>query len=113
MRIVTPTTFAPRRCNASLGYALQLTTVRFLGTFLEEAAVPGAVLHSLTSQLGIARRRGLRARLPRERTTLAGARPRFAPATATVNLPTAACSSGLGIGYALCWTGTDRPSTLF
>ena len=44
-----------RRDSHRLGYALQLTTARFLGTFLEDpAAVPGAVLHTLSSQLGIA-----------------------------------------------------------
>jgi hypothetical protein len=44
-----------RRDSHRLGYALQLTTVRFLGTFLEDpAAVPGPVLHTLSSQLGIA-----------------------------------------------------------
>jgi hypothetical protein len=35
-----------------LGYALQLTTVRFLGTFLEDlAAVPASVLQTLRRQL--------------------------------------------------------------
>ncbi len=37
-----------------LGFTLQLTTVRFLGTFLEEPiAVPHSVLHSVARQLGI------------------------------------------------------------
>lgn len=43
-----------RRDSHRLGYALQLTTVRFLGIFLEDpTAVPGAVLDTLSSQLGI------------------------------------------------------------
>ena len=43
-----------RRDSSRLGYALQLTTVRFLGTFLEDpAAVPDAVLRTLSSQLNI------------------------------------------------------------
>ncbi len=37
-----------------LGYALQLTTVRFLGTFLEDlATVPASVLQTLRRQLGL------------------------------------------------------------
>ncbi|MCX7057006.1 MAG: DUF4158 domain-containing protein, partial [Proteobacteria bacterium] len=37
-----------------LGYALQLTTVRFLGTFLEDlGTVPAAVLQTLRRQLGL------------------------------------------------------------
>ncbi|VVE85428.1 hypothetical protein PSP31121_05246 [Pandoraea sputorum] len=43
-----------RRDSNRLGYALQLTTARFLGTFLEDpTAVPRAVLHTLSSQLSI------------------------------------------------------------
>src|ERR1700680_1113958 len=39
------------------GFALQLTTVRYLGTFLDDpAAVPSSVLETLSRQLGLANR---------------------------------------------------------
>lgn len=45
-----------------IGLALQLTTVRFLGTSLEDPlAVPDAVLHSVARQLKIADLNGLNA----------------------------------------------------
>lgn len=44
-----------RRDSDRLGYALQLTTVRFLGAFLEDpTAVPTTVLQTLSSQLNVA-----------------------------------------------------------
>jgi hypothetical protein len=40
-----------------LGFALQLTTVRYLGTFLDDpVAVPSSVLETLSRQLGLANR---------------------------------------------------------
>jgi len=43
-----------RRDFTRLGYALQLTTVRFLGTFLEDpAAVPQAVVQALAAQVKV------------------------------------------------------------
>lgn len=37
-----------------LGFALQLTTVRYLGTFLDDPiTVPSSVLHALSQQLAI------------------------------------------------------------
>lgn len=90
-----------RRDGHRLGYALQLTTVRFLGTFLEDpTAVPGAVLYTLSSQLGIADAGCVLAY--RESEHAGGTRPRFAPATATASSPPAACSSGLAVGCAPC-----------
>lgn len=104
---------AKRRDSTRLGYALQLTTVRFLGTFLEDpAAVPGAVLHTLSSQLGIADAACVAAYRESEQrwrhTTEIRARygyREFADSGAQFRLGRWLC--------ALCWTGTDRPSALF
>lgn len=52
-----------------LGFALQLTTVRFLGTFLDDPlAVPEAVLEYLATQLGIRRPGVVRDYMMREMT---------------------------------------------
>ena len=43
-----------------LGFALQLTTVRYLGTFLDDpSAVPSSVLETLSRQLGLTTGDGL------------------------------------------------------
>ena len=43
-----------RRDSSRLGFALQLATVRFLGTFLEDPVdVPPAVLHTLAAQTNV------------------------------------------------------------
>lgn len=102
-----------RRDSHRLGYALQLTTVRFLGTFLEDpTAVPGAVLYTLSSQLGIAdagcvlayRESEQRWRHTTEIRARYGYRE-FAASGVQFRLGRWLC--------ALCWTGTDRPSALF
>eukprot|EP00887_Chlorella_sp_A99_P003771 scaffold31.g3771.t1 len=102
-----------RRDSHRLGYALQLTTVRFLGTFLEDpTAVPGPVLHALSSQLGIVDATCVltyRESEQRWRHTT-GIRVRygyceFADSGVQFRLGRWLC--------AMCWTGTDRPSTLF
>ncbi len=96
-----------------LGFAVQLGTVRFLGTFLDEpAAVPGGVAGHVAQQLGIpdagcltryatARGRWLHSAEIKERH---GYREFTDPAA---RFPLARWL------YALCWTGTDRPSALF
>ncbi|EKQ58728.1 transposase, partial [Xanthomonas citri pv. malvacearum str. GSPB1386] len=97
-----------------LGYALQLTTARFLGTFLEDpTAVPSPVLHTLSSQLGIADPSDcvIDYRTTRQRWQhTSEIRTRYGYREFT----------GTGVQFrlgrwlcALCWTGTDRPSALF
>ena len=102
-----------RRDSSRLGYALQLTTARFLGTFLEDpTAVPGAVLHALASQLDVAdptcvgayRQSEQRWRHTTEIRARYGYRE-FVDGGVQFRLGRWLC--------ALCWTGTDRPSALF
>ena len=103
-----------RRDSNRLGYALQLTTVRFLSTFLEDpTAVPDAVLHTLSTQLDIADLADciVTYRTTRQRwqhTTEIRARYGYREFADTGN------QFRLGRWLcALCWTGTDRPSVLF
>ena len=104
---------AKRWDHMRLGFAVQLGTVRFLGTFLEEPhGVPAGVAADLARQLDIGdmsclaryavgRARWQHAREIRERR---GYRE-FGDPLARFRL-----ARWL---YALCWTGTDRPSVLF
>jgi len=104
---------AKRWDHMRLGFAVQLGTVRFLGTFLDEPdGVPAGVVADLARQLDIAdptclaryavgRARWQHAREIRERH---GYRE-FAD-------PFARCRLARWL-YALCWTGTERPSVLF
>jgi Domain of unknown function (DUF4158) len=102
-----------RRDSSRLGYALQLTTARFLGTFLEDpTAVPGAVLHALAVQLEVADPTCISAYRQSEQrwrhTTEIRARygyREFVDGGVQFRLGRWLC--------ALCWTGTDRPCALF
>ena len=96
-----------------LGFAVQLGTVRFLGTFLDDPVdVPAGVAGDLARQLGIADpaclvlyREG-RVRWQHAREIRAGFGYReFADPLVRFRL-----ARWL---FALCWTGTDRPSVLF
>ena len=96
-----------------LGFALQLTTVRFLGTFLENPLdVPVTVLSTLSRQLAIPLSDHLDSyRDERQRQLhVMEIRTRYGYRDFT--------DQGAGLRltrwlYALCWTGTDRPSVLF
>ena len=96
-----------------LGFALQLCTVRFLGTFLDDPTeAPLGVVGILARQLGIAGvgDLGRYAVSERRRDHTVEIRERygyrsFADASRRWRL--------LRWLYALCWTGTDRPGALF
>jgi len=96
-----------------LGFAVQLGTVRFLGTFLDDPLdVPAGVASDIARQLGIADpsclalyREG-RVRWQHAREIRAG----FGYREFTDPFVRFRLARWL---YALCWTGTDRPSVLF
>ncbi|MQM34253.1 MAG: Tn3 family transposase, partial [Candidatus Accumulibacter phosphatis] len=96
-----------------LGFAVQLGTVRYLGTFLEDhLAVPVPVLQSLARQLRIevgSRVLAYRAGEQRwqHRTEI---RRSYGYVEITERQVGFRLTRWL---YALCWTGTDRPSVLF
>lgn len=104
---------ARRGAHMRLGCAVQLGTVRFLGTFLEEPDdVPGAAVAFMASQLGI-RVDGLLAeyRASRWRTRHpAEIRDRYGYRAFAEPFVQFRLNRWL---YALCWTGSDRPSALF
>ncbi len=96
-----------------LGYAVQLTTVRFLGTFLEDlATVPAGVVETLRRQLGLSG--------PEQFIEYAQGEQRWAHAEQirteygyrTLTDPKTGFVFARWL-YAQCWTGTDRPSGLF
>ncbi len=102
-----------RGAHMRLGFAVQLSTVRFLGTFLEQPDdVPVSAVAFVAVQLGI-QVSGLlaeyaasrwRGRHPIEIRDRYGYRP-FSEPFVQFRL-----NRWL---YALCWTGSDRPSALF
>lgn len=102
-----------RGAHNRLGFAVQLSTVRYLGTFLEDPlAVPQSILWMLAKQLRMAP-------LETSSTYSTGEqrwehaieiRTRCGYAEITEPLIGFRLSRWL---YALCWTGTDRPSVLF
>ncbi len=104
---------AKRWDHMRLGFAVQLGTVRFLGTFLDDPVdVPPGVTGDLARQLGIADpaclalyREG-RVRWQHAREIRAG----FGYREFTDPIVRFRLARWL---YALCWTGTDRPSVLF
>ncbi|MGF6759328.1 DUF4158 domain-containing protein [Paraburkholderia sp. GAS42] len=94
-----------------LGFAAQLGTVRYLGTFLD-FAVPAPVLHTLVRQLRIEAIDGTRDYSTGEQRWEHAIEIRAAYGYVEITEPRAGFSLTRWL-YALCWTGTDRPSGLF
>ena len=96
-----------------IGFAVQLCTVRYLGTFLDDPlAVPASVIHTLANQLGIEAVGDLRAYSIGEQRWQHAAeiRTRYGYVEITERQVGFRLTRWL---YSLCWTGTDRPSVLF
>lgn len=96
-----------------LGFAVQLSTVRYLGTFLEDPlAVPPAVLHTLAKQLRIEVIDGARTYSTGEQRWQHAAEIRSSYGYVDISERQVGFRLTRWL-YALCWTGTDRPSVLF
>lgn len=107
-------TFQSLRGNHNrLGYATQLTTVRYLGTFPDDfSIVPPAVLQTLCRQLSILDPTCIQvyATTRQRQRHAAEIQARFGYRAFTD------ASAGFRLArwlYALCWTGSDRPGELF
>ena len=96
-----------------LGFAVQLSTVRYLSTFLDDPfAVPVAVLQTLAKQLRIDPAEGTSAYSTGEQRWLHAAEIRESYGYVEITEQRAAFRLTRWL-YSLCWTGTDRPSVLF
>ena len=96
-----------------LGFALQLTTVRFLGTFLEQPTeVPVAVLHTLRKQLALDGSADLVGYSQAEQRWAHAEQIRADYGYRGFTHPLAGFRLARWL-YAQCWTGTERPSVLF
>lgn len=102
-----------RGSYSRLGFAVQYTTVRFLGTFLDDPAdVPPAVIQTLSQQLGI-RNPECISRYKENRLHHAHANEiRIQSNYKDFTDPMVGIRLGRWL-YTLCWTGTERPSVLF
>ena len=96
-----------------LGFAVQLGTVRYLGAFLTDPMdVPAPVLLTLAKQLRIESQEGALTYSTGEQRWEHAAEIRTRYGYIDITEP----QVGLHLTrwlYALCWTGTDRPSILF
>jgi TnpA family transposase len=96
-----------------LGYALQLSTVRFLGTFLEDlGTTPSAVLQALRRQLGLSGSDRIVDYAQGEQRWVHAEQIRTEHGYRALTDPIAGFAFARWL-YAQCWTGTDRPSVLF
>ncbi len=102
-----------RGAHMRLGFAVQLGTVRFLGTFLEQPAdVPAQAVAFMAGQLGI-QATGLLAEYADSEWRWnhpAEIRDRYGYRAFSDPIVQFRLNRWL---YALCWTGSDRPSALF
>lgn len=96
-----------------LGFALQLTTVRFLGTFLEDPVdVPHQILQTLSNQLKIETMDGLNNYRTGDQRWMHAAEIRTKYGYTDISDQTVGFRLARWL-YGICWTGTDRPSVLF
>jgi hypothetical protein len=97
-----------------LGFALQLTTVRYLGTFLEDpVAVPPPVVETLARQLGLAvNRDALQTYRSGKQRWEHVAKIREHYGYSDFSEPRVVFRLTRWL-YGLCWTGTERPGKLF
>lgn len=98
-----------------LGFAVQLGTVRYLGTFLEDPlAVPPRVLQTLSRQLhlGPGDAEDMAAYRAGEQRWQHAQEIRAGYGYVEITEPLVGWRLSRWL-YALCWTGTDRPSVLF
>jgi hypothetical protein len=96
-----------------LGFAVQLSTVRYLGTFLDDPmAVPAVVLNTLAKQLCMNVGEGGLIYSAGEQRWLHATEIRGAYGYVEITEQRAAFRLTRWL-YALCWTGTDRPRVLF
>lgn len=102
-----------RGAHNRLGFAVQLGTVRYLGTFLEDPlAVPQPVLWTLAKQLRIEALDKAYAYSAGEQRWQHATEIRASYGYVEFTEPLIAFRLTRWL-YALCWTGTDRPSVLF
>ena len=102
-----------RGLHNRLGFAVQLGTVRFLGTFLPDpTAVPAGVVRYLAQQLRIADPSCLTRYRTSDQRWEHTAEIRRVYGYRDFLIPRVQFRLQRWL-YALCWTGTDRPSVLF
>ena len=96
-----------------LGFALQLATVRFLGTFLEDPLdVPDSVLQTLARQLQITNTNQLLCYRDADQRWEHTAEIRLRYGFIDWSNPTVSFRMSRWL-YALCWTGTEQSGVLF
>jgi Domain of unknown function (DUF4158) len=96
-----------------LGFALQLSTVRYLGTFLDDPiAVPSSVLQSLSHQLDIHTLEGLQSYRKGEQREEHVTKIRKRYGYGDITEPRVGFRMTRWL-YGVCWTGTERLGALF